>query len=140
MAAAVATPIFPQLITSPSVQILPATTSSLVTLYTGGTNGSKIENIIATNTDSGAAYLLTLTIVTSATNYIIGTINVPLSAGNTAAAPPVSLLNSVNLPTAKDANGNPYIYLASGSVLKVNSSTTVTTAKVVSITAMGGDY
>jgi hypothetical protein len=135
-----ATPIFPQTITSPSVQILPATTTGLVTLYTAGTNGSKIENIIVSNTDSGAAYALTLTVVTSATSYIIGTINVPLSAGNTTAAPAISLINSTNIPLAKDANGNPYIYLASGSVLKVNSGTTVTTAKVLSITAMGGDY
>lgn len=134
------TPIFPQTIQSESVQILPATTTTLVTLYTGGTNGSKIENIIASNTDTAAAYALTLTIVTSSTNYIIGTINVPLSSGNTTAAPAVSLINSANLPLAKDSNGNPYLYLGSGSVLKVNSGTTVNTAKVVSITAIGGDY
>lgn len=134
------TPIFPQTITSPSVQILPADTTTLKTLYTAGTNGSKVENIIATNTDTAAAYALTLTVVTSATNYIIGTINVPLSSGNTAAAPAVSLLNSANLPTAKDSNGNPYIYLASGSVLKVNSGTTVNSGKVVSVTCNGGDF
>ena len=134
------TPIFPQTITTEVIQILPATASALVTLYTAGTNGSKIENIIATNTDTAAAYAITLTIVISATSYIIGTINVPLSSGNTTAAPAVSLLNSANLPTAKDSNGNPYIYLASGAVLKVNSGTTVNTGKVLSFTAIGGDY
>lgn len=135
-----ATPIFPQTITSPSVQILPADTTSLKTLYTAGINGSKIENIIATNTDTAAAYAITLTVVTSSTNYIIGTINLPLSSGNTTAAPAISLINSANLPTAKDSNGNPYLYLANGSVLKVNSGTTVNTGKVISITANGGDY
>lgn len=135
-----ATPIFPQAITSPSVQILPADTTALKTLYTAGTNGSKIENIIATNTDSAAAYGLQLSVTTGATTYLLGTINVPLSAGNTTAAPAISLLNSTNLPTAKDSNGNPYLYLASGSVLKVNSLTTVTAAKIVSITVNGGDY
>jgi hypothetical protein len=138
--ATTSTPIFPQTIQSESVQILPATTTTQVTLYTGGTNGSKIENIIATNTDTAAAYALTLAIVTGGTSYIIGTINVPLSSGNTTAAPAVSLINNANLPLPKDSNGNPYIYLGSGSVLKVNSGTTVNTGKVVSITAIGGDY
>lgn len=135
-----ATPIFPQTITSPSQQILPADTTTLKTLYTAGTNGSKIENIIATNTDTAAAYGIQLSVTTGATTYLLGTVNVPLSSGNTTAAPAISLLNSANLPTAKDSNGNPYIYLASGSVLKVNSLTTVNTGKIVAITCNGGDY
>lgn len=135
-----ATPIFPQTIQTPVAQILPATASNLVTLYTAGANGSKIENIIATNTDTAAAYAITLTVVVSATNYIIGTVNVPLSSGNTTAAPSINLLNNTSINLAKDSNGNPYIYLASGAVLKVNSGTTVNTGKVLSFTAMGGDY
>lgn len=138
--AVTATPVFPQTVQSPVIQILPATTTGLVTVYTAGTNGSKIENIICTNTDTAAAYAITLTVVVSSTNYIIGTINVPLSSGNTTSAAAVSLINSTNLPLAKDSNGNPYLLLASGAVLKANSSTTVNTGKVVSIVAMGGDY
>jgi|SRR6185312_439615 len=134
------TPIFPQTITSPSVQILPADTTTLKTLYTAGTNGSKIENIIATNTDTTAAYGIQLSITTGATTYLLGTINVPLSSGNTTVVPAVSLINSTNLPTAKDSNGNPYIYLASGSVLKVNSLTTVNAGKIIAITCNGGDF
>jgi hypothetical protein len=135
-----ATPIFPQTITSPVVQILPADTNTLKTLYTAGANGSRIENIMVTNTDSAAAYLITLTVVVSATNYVLSTINVPLSAGNTNAAPSLNLLNNTNIPLNKDSNGNPYLYLANGAVLKVNSSTTVNTAKAVSFVAQGGDY
>lgn len=135
-----ATPIYPQTITTGVVQILPATASNLVTLYTAGTNGSKIECIMATNTDTAAAYAITLTVVISATNYILGTVNVPLSSGNTTAAPAISLLASSNIPLSKDPDGNPYLYLASGAVLKVNSSTTVNTSKVVSFIAQGGDY
>lgn len=133
-------PIFPQTVQSEAVQILPATTTGLVTLYTAGTNGSTINNIIATNTDSAAAYLITLTITIAAVNYIIGTINVPANSGNSNTAPAISLINSTNIPGAFDSNGNPILQLGSGAVLKVNSSTTVNTGKVLSFLALGGDF
>lgn len=98
---------------------------------------------MVTNTDSGAAYAIQLNVTISATNYLIGTVNVPLSAGNTTAAPSVNLLSALNNfgpYLCKDANGNPYIYLANGSTLKVNSTTTVTSAKTVTFFAQGGDY
>lgn len=138
--AVTSTPIYPQTLMSGVAQILPADTSSLKTLYTAGTNGSKIETILVTNTDSTSAYLITLTVVISATNYIIGTVNVPLSSGNTNAAPAINILSNSNIPLNKDSNGNPYLYLATGAILKVNSSTTVTTAKVLSFLAQGEDF
>jgi len=135
------TPIFPQTIKSSEVQILPADTSSLKTLYTAGANGSRIEAIYATNTDTAAAYAIQLTVVESATNYLLGTINLPLSSGNTTAAPTVNLFNAgTQLVLNKDSDGNPYIYLESGAVLKVNSTTTVNSGKILSFVANGGDY
>ena len=141
--AVTATPIFPQTITNAVATIVPADTSSLKTLYTGGSNGSRVENILVTNTDAAAAYAIQLTVVISATNYLIGTVNVPLSAGNTTAAPTVNLLSALNNfgpYICKDSNGNPYLYLANGAVLKVNSTTTVNTSKQVTFFAQGGDY
>jgi len=135
-----ATPIFPQTINNTFVQILPADTTTKKTIYTGGTNGSKIENICITNTDTGA-YTLNVYITASATDYLIGTVSVPLSAGNTTAAPSINLLALANfLPCNFDAFGNKYMYLASGSVLKVASTTTVTTAKAVTVYCQGGDF
>lgn len=133
-------PIFPQTIQSEAIQILPATGSTLVTLYTAGANGSKIENIIATNTDSTTAYLITLTFIINGISYPVTTINVPLSSGLTNSAPAISLLKNANLPTASDSNGNPYLYMGAGTLLKVNSSTTVTSGQSLSFVALGGDY
>lgn len=137
--AVTATPIFPQTITSGVVQILPADTTTLKTLYTAGAQGSKIENLDVTNTDSAAAYAIQVWVVISATNHLLGTVNVPLSSGNTVAAPNVSILAGLT-GLNKDSNGNPYIYLATGAVLKVSSLTTVTAAKIVDFYCQGGDY
>lgn len=137
--AVTATPIFPQAVNSSIAQILPAQTTTLVTLYTAGANGSKIENIDATNTDTATAYAIQVWVVISATNYLLGTVNVPLSAGNTTAAPNISILAGLT-GLAKDSNGNPYLYLGSGAVLKVASLTTVNTGKAVQFFAQGGDY
>jgi hypothetical protein len=135
------TPIYPQTINTPTAQILPANTTALVTLYTAGTNGSKIENIILTNTDTAAAYAITLSIVIGGVTSVIGTVNVPLSAGNTTSAPAVSVMQSTNIPFSYDAFGNPYMYLASGAVLKINSATTVNTSKIVAATCVAsGDF
>jgi hypothetical protein len=136
-----ATPIYPQTINSSVVTILPADTTTLKTLYTGGTNGSKVENIVVTNTDSTAAYVVQIYITISSTNYLIGTINVPLSSGNTTSAPGINVISNSNVGTfARDPNGNAYIYVANGAVLKVASTTTVTTAKALTFYAQGGDY
>ena len=146
--AVTSTPIYPQLILTPSVQILPATTTTEVTLYTAtNANGSKIENIILTNTDTAAAYAIQFFVYTSSTSYLIGTVNVALSSGNTIAVPAVSVMQAVNsagnpyIPFSYDAFGNPYMYLASGSVLKIASLTTVNTGKAVTATCVvSGDF
>lgn len=136
-----ATPIYPQAINSSSQQILPADTTTLKTLYTAGTNGSKVESILLTNTDTAAAYAIQFSVTISATTYLLGTVNVPLSSGNTIAAPSINALQSSNLPLSFDAFGNPYLYLASGAVLKINSLTTVNSGKIVSaICTAAGDF
>lgn len=138
----VATPIYPQLIVTPALQLLPATgANTLVTLVTPGTNGTKIESITVTSTDASVAYTLQLWVTISAVNYLVGSVTIPISSGNTAAAPPVALLTRANFPwLAIDANTNPYLYLASGAVLSVSTTVVVTTAKAVDVFAQGGNY
>ncbi len=139
--ATTSTPIFPQTINSSSQQILPADTTTLKTLYTGGANGSKVESILLTNTDTVAAYAIQFSVTISAVTYLLGTVNVPISSGNTIIAPAINALQSANLPLSFDAFGNPYLYLASGAVLKINSLTTVNTGKIVSATCTAaGDF
>lgn len=138
--AVTATPIFPQTIKNSVVTIVNADASGAKTVYTAGTNGSKIESWIISSTDS-VARDLQIFMVISATSYQMTTINIPINAGNTNAIVPVNILAHAQFPgLAKDSNGNPYIYLASGTSLTISSTTTVTSPKVIYSMIQGGDY
>lgn len=133
-------PIFPQLIVTPMQQILPADTTSLKTLCTAGANGTKIERITVTSTDTSAKDLQ-LVVTSGGTDYIIGTASIPANSGNTNALPTVSLLEHAQfVGLAGDANGNKYLYLAAGAVLKAKALSAVTTARAINIFVQGGDY
>jgi ribosomal protein S11 len=141
--AVTATPIYPQTLTNTPITIVNATGSSAVTAYTGGANGTKLEAIYVTNTDSSAAYAINVFIKQSSTSYLLGTVNVPLSSGNTTSASTINLLSSsgnLGAVLPKDSNGNPYIYLSSASSVTVASTTTVTSAKTLTFLAQGEDF
>ena len=138
--AVTSTPAFPQLITSPSVQILPADTTTLKTLLTPGVNGSLVNRIWVTSTDS-AAKDLQFVVTISAVDYVIGTLTIPASSGFTAAIPTVGVFESTQFPAMFiDNQGNKVMRLASGAVLKVKSLSTVTVAKIISVTCQAGDF
>lgn len=135
------TPIFAQTINN-SVLVFNNSGTSITTLYTAGANGSRIESIFVTNTDT-AAYTVNVYITQSSTNYLIGTASIPLSSGNTTAVPTVDLLGAAgNFGTVLnfDANGNTYLFLSSNSILKVATTATVTSGKNLTFVAFGGDY
>jgi hypothetical protein len=135
-----ATPIFPQTITNKVTQFTSSyTINTITTVYSGGTNGSKVETFIATNTDSTNTQVLQIYLVISSVNYLIGSISVPLSSGNTIAAPAINVLTALTgLP--KDSNGNPYLYLASGTVLSCSIGIQPASAKLFNMITAGGDY
>lgn len=140
--AVTATPIFPQTIVNSPVTIVNADASNKKTVYTGGTNGSKVENILITNTDT-VAYLLQFFFTISATDYLIASVNIPASSGNLATVVcvnPMATSTSWGPALNLDANGNPYLYIANGTTLKAASTTTVTAAKTITIVAQGGDF
>lgn len=140
--AVTATPIYPQSLKNSVVTIVNADGTTKKTVYTAGADGTKLESIFVTNTDT-AAYTLNVYFNISSTDYLIGTVNIPLSSGNTTSAPTVNLLSSAgNLGAVlnKDPNGNTYLYLQSGTVLKVATTGTVTSAKTVTLTAIGEDF
>lgn len=133
------TPIFPQTIQTELVQIVNATASSIVTLYTAGTNGSVINMINASNTDGSNAYTLTFYITKSSTSYILGTLSLPHTAGTGISSVALNVLTGlVSLPL--DAFGNPVLYLGAGCTLQVSSGTTVLSTNILSLTAIGGDF
>jgi hypothetical protein len=138
--AGTSTPIFPQTIKNYCAQILPADASAVKTIVTGAANGSKIEALTIASTDTSARDVqLVLTI--SSVTYILATIAIPLSSGNTNSAAAVDVLRSALWPgLAYDANGNKCLFIANGAVLGIKALTTVTTAKEIDIVAVGGDF
>ncbi|RQS84325.1 hypothetical protein [Burkholderia seminalis] len=138
--AGTATPIFPQTVKCYAAQILNSDASNVKTLVTGATNGTKIESISVATTD-GTTRDVVLVMTISSVVYQLATINIPANAGNTNAIPAVDLLRHVQWPgLAYDANGNKILYVASGAVLGVKSTSTVTSAKEIDFLATGGDF
>lgn len=108
--------------------------------YTAGANGSKIIAVIATSTDS-AARDIQMSRTNGGTSYPLGTKNVAITAGTVTGTPAVNLLDptvEVGLPI--DSDGNPFLYLISGDTLTFSALTTVTTAKLISITVIAVDF
>lgn len=145
--AGTATPIFPQTIKNYVAQILPADTTTLKTLVTGATNGTKVEMINIASTDTSARDVQ-FWLDVSGTTYLMTTLSIPANSGNTNALLPQGLLASLvatspYLPFFQfplDSNGNRYLYIASGSILKVKVLVAVTAAKEIDFVVQAGDF
>ena len=135
-----ATPIYPQTIKNWAVQILPADTTTIKTIVTGGTNGSVIEMLTVASTDTVARDLV-FYLNDGTTNYRLFTLNIPINSGNTNAIASVAPFNSTLWPAVPFNNsGNKFIYVANGWSLRVNSTVAVSATRAISIAAHGGDY
>jgi hypothetical protein len=133
-------PIFPQLVNSPAVQILPADLSTLKTILTAGADGTIVGRILVTSTDTSSRDLA-LYVTISAVDYLIGTVAIPASSGFTNAVPTVGLFDSAQIPSLLiDNNGNRYLQLQTGAVLKVKSLSTVAAGKIISVIAQSGNF
>ena len=123
------------------VQIANADASNQKTVYTAAGNGSKVSSLLAVSTDTSARDVQ-ISITNGGTSFPIGTVSVPAGAGNTSAASGVNLLNTTSIPgLAVDSDGNPFIHLISGDTLTVAAQSTVTTGKLITITAATvGDF
>lgn len=85
-----------------------------VTAYQGGSNGSKINALIACGFTSAAFDVNWGTSSGGGTFYTYGTVTVPSGAGTSGAVPSANLMNTTNNPGLPlDSDGNPYIFLAS---------------------------
>lgn len=120
-----------------SVKIVNADASTAKTVVTAGASGTKIVSLVATSDDTSAR-VIQVSLVRSATSYLIGAVNVPTLSGTDGATQSVDLLNITGLP--QDADGQHYIFLESGDTLTVTSTSTVTSAKTVTATAVHGSF
>lgn len=135
------TPVFPQTPKNYKVQIANADGQTAKTVATGGSNGTKIVSLNLSSTDTSARDIQ-IVITRSGTSYILGTVSVPIGAGNTSGAAAVDALRSGQVPGLPlDSDGNPFIFLADASdTLQVIAPVTITSAKIVSAVAMGADF
>jgi hypothetical protein len=132
------------------VQIANSDGQSQKAVYVAGANGSKIVGLISASTDT-AAHDVQLSInvggtntagtVGGGSNYPLGTIAVAAGAGNSSSVGSANLLSPVSLAGVPfDSDGNPYILLQSGDILVASSLVTVTAAKLITVSAIGGDF
>lgn len=98
-----------------SVQITTGTGSStLVTVYTGGVNGSKISSLIATALGTTAAFDVQWGVTNGSTFLLIGTVSVSAGAGSTDSVNTVNMMNTTSVAGLPiDSDGNPFFFLAS---------------------------
>ena len=112
------------------------TTTNLVALVTGSTNGTFVNALWATTTDTSANTLI-LILNNGTYNLVVSEYNIPLTAGFATAVPPVDLLRNSQTPGMPfDTNQNRYIFVPSGSTLYIGTTTVVTSAKQVSVFAV----
>lgn len=140
-----ATPIFPQVIDCVITNFTSADTTVAKAVFTAGSNGSKIENILAYTNDT-VTVNLQLGIYNGSTNYLIGTVNIPIGAGNTNSVPTVDILRSTQWGGQTytgfnfDPNGNKYLYLPNGYKLYANCVATMSASKNTNVYVQGGDF
>lgn len=114
--------------------------TNLITVVTPGAQGQKVTSLIASSDDT-AARDLQLVITKGAVDYPLGTVAIPITAGTIAATPHVDLLAPGMMPgLPTDSDGNPYLLLETGAVLKAKVLVAVTAAKFINIIAKGGDF
>lgn len=137
------TAVFPQTPKRGMVQIVPADTTTKKTLVTAGANGSKVVSITAASDDSSNK-TFSIYVTRSATDYLLGTVTVPTLSGTDGSAPSVDLLgggttNQIpGLPI--DNDGQRYILLENGDVLKVAALVTLTAAKTAHFHSNYADF
>jgi hypothetical protein len=131
---------FTQNVKLAGAKITPTETTSLVTLYTAGSNDAVVKAINVQSTDT-AARVVQLWVNDGTTDFLIGSVNIPLRSGDNGTAATIDLLGGTLLPSLPyDANGKRTLPLPAGYILKVNSQATVTAAKEITFVCMAEDY
>lgn len=131
-----ASPIFQAAPKNGHVTITSADGTGEKTLYTAGANGALVDSVAVVSDDTADA-VINVIVNDGSTSYSIGQVNVLAGAGTDGVAKAQNLLNLQDIP-ALQINGG--LALGPNAVLKVSANSTVTAAKTVTFTAIGGDY
>lgn len=134
------TPIFPQVIQNWGFQLVNGSGTTKQTLLTAGTNGSMVDCINVSNTDTNP-YDVALYLNDGSTSYLLTTVSVPANSGFTNSAPAIDLLRSSQIPSMQyDMAGNRVLPVKGTFILQVAVLTTITSGKFVNVVATGGDF
>lgn len=117
--------------------IVPADTTDVMDIVNGATDGTLVQDLIATTDDTSDVEVL-IYLYDGGVSRQIGQVNVPAGSGTAVATASVSLLNVTNIPSLNKRDDGALL-LASGQKLQVSASATITAAKVLTVTALGGN-
>lgn len=135
-----------QFTTTATATTIANSTTTFTALYTGGTNGSKITSVLATNTSTQAVMDCLLSVGSTVSGaqlyYPLVGVTVPGVTDLTTTLVSYNLFSSTTLPLPVDGDGNPYLFLASTSyTLSVGIGSSIqTTNGRVSFIAIGADF
>ena len=111
-----------------------------VALYTAGSNGSRVNSLILSTTDTTANDVF-LYIKSGANIYPVGQVHVPASSGNIASTLAIDgILPSITVGLPIDNNGKRFIHLGASDVLKFAVIAAVTSGKTLYGSVMAEDY
>ncbi len=114
--------------------------SNTKTIATAGSDDSIVRMISVTSDDTSARDLM-LFINTGSTNYLIGIINIPITAGSATSVASVNGLNTAALPFLRaDKDGNRIIALKTGYTLKCGMKVAATAAKTITVVCTSEDF
>lgn len=126
---------FTQTLKNPCLSLTSANTTVAATLYTAGANDAVVKSLTVSSNDTSAVNLV-ISINNGTSDFVIGTVNIPINSGYTGAIASVDVLGSSLLPgLPRDVNNRAIIPLAAGFVLKVGALATMTAARVCNVVA-----
>jgi hypothetical protein len=131
---------FTQTIKLSAAVITPTETTTAQTAFTSGSDDPVVKAINVASTDT-AARVLSLFVNDGSSDILIGRVSIPANSGNNGTAAAIDLLGGTLLPSLPyDANGKRILPLPAGYILKAGTTTTVTSAQSITVTAMAEDY
>jgi hypothetical protein len=131
---------FTQTLKLSAAVIAPADTTTAKTVFTAGSDDAVVKAINVASTDT-AARILSLFVNDGSNDILIGRVNIPANSGNNGTAATVDLLGGTLMPSLPyDAQGKRVLPLPAGYILKAGTTTTVTSAQSITVTAMAEDY
>lgn len=127
-------------IKTPGVSFANADGTAYKTLYTAAADDAVVKSIMVTSTD-GTARNLKVAMNDGTTDRIIGTVNIPITAGTTGAIASVDLLSGSLLPGLPlDQQGKRILPMQATHILKIAPLVAVTAAATIDVVAVVEEY